>query len=70
MGQLQSHHLLRAKDIMTQHRGLIDAVETRDAELAGFLIRRHIINARDRLLTRFAETGKAYVPTGREIAGT
>lgn len=69
MGQLQSHHLLRAKDIMTQHRGLIDAVEARDAELAGFLIRRHIINARDRLLTRFAEAGSAFF-AGREAAGT
>jgi DNA-binding GntR family transcriptional regulator len=57
MGQLQSHHLLRAKDIATQHRGLIEAIEARDSELAGFLIRRHVVNARDRLLTRFAENG-------------
>jgi DNA-binding GntR family transcriptional regulator len=70
MGQLQSHHLLRAKDIMTQHRGLIDAIEARDGELAGFLIRRHIVNARDRLLSRFSETGSAYVAAGREAAGT
>jgi DNA-binding GntR family transcriptional regulator len=57
MGQLQSHHLLRAKDIVVQHQGLLDAIQNRDPELASFLIRRHIINARDRLLTRFAEAG-------------
>jgi DNA-binding GntR family transcriptional regulator len=70
MGQLQSHHLLRARDIMTQHQGLLDAIDARDPELAGFLIRRHIINARDRLLTRFAETGTIYEAAGREAAGT
>ncbi|MFC0012197.1 GntR family transcriptional regulator [Devosia nitrariae] len=58
MGQLQSHQLLRAKEIAAQHQGLIDAIESRDSELAGFLIRRHINNARDRLLTRFAEKGR------------
>lgn len=55
MGQLQSHQLLRAKEIGSQHQGILDAIVARDDELAGFLIRRHIRNARDRLLTRFAE---------------
>jgi DNA-binding GntR family transcriptional regulator len=55
MGQLESHQLLRAKEIVAQHQGLLDAIEARDPELAGFLIRRHIVNARDRLLSRFAE---------------
>jgi DNA-binding GntR family transcriptional regulator len=57
MGQLQSHHLLRAKQIVSQHQGLMDAIESKDVELAGFLIKRHINNACDRLLTRFAEKG-------------
>lgn len=64
MGQLQSHHLLRAQDIVIQHQGLLDAIQHRDPELASFLIRRHIINARDRLLTRFAETRDAALTTG------
>lgn len=55
MGQLQANQLLRTKDIIGQHQGIIDAIESRDPELARFLIRRHIINARDRLLTRFLE---------------
>ncbi len=55
MGQLQSHQLLRAQEIVSQHRMLLDAIQERDPELASFMIRRHITNARDRLLTRFTE---------------
>ena len=65
MGQLQSHHLLRAQDIVVQHQGLIDAIADRDPELVSFLIRRHITNARDRLLTRFAEHGAAVRETAK-----
>jgi DNA-binding GntR family transcriptional regulator len=55
MGQLQSQKLIRTQDINKQHQGVLDAIETRDVELAVFLIRRHIFHARDRLLTRFEE---------------
>lgn len=53
MGQLEAHKLIGPVDIIKQHQGVLDAIESRDPELAAFLIRRHIANARDRLLTGF-----------------
>ena len=53
MGQLEIHRLVSVVDVLKQHQGVLDAIETRDAELAVFLMRRHILGARDRLLTGF-----------------
>ena len=53
MGQLEIHRLVSVVDVLKQHQGILDAIESRDAELAVFLMRRHILGARDRLLTGF-----------------
>ena len=49
-----------------QHQGIVDAIIARDVELAEFLIRRHIVNARDRLLAGLDERmAVAGATTGR-----
>ena len=53
MGQLEMHRLIGVVDVLKQHQGVLDAIESRDGELAVFLMRRHIVGARDRLLTGF-----------------
>jgi DNA-binding GntR family transcriptional regulator len=66
MGQLQAHRLMNARDIAGQHQGIVDAIIARDVELAEFLIRRHIVNARDRLLAGLDERmAVAGATTGR-----
>jgi DNA-binding GntR family transcriptional regulator len=52
-GQVQAHRLLALNDVIAQHRGILAAVEARDADAAGRLTRAHIEGARDRLLARF-----------------
>lgn len=55
MSQLEVHRLIGVVDVLKQHQGVLDAIESKDGELAVFLIRRHIIGARDRLLTGFQD---------------
>lgn len=55
MGQLEIHSLVSVVDVLKQHQGILDAIESRDPELAVFLMRRHILGARDRLLTGFED---------------
>ena len=53
IGQVQSHQLIRPRDVAMQHQGILDAVAAGDATLAGQLTREHIFNARYRLLQRY-----------------
>lgn len=53
IGQVQSHQLMKSKDVASQHQAILDAVEAGDVELAGTLARAHIEDARDRLLAKY-----------------
>jgi DNA-binding GntR family transcriptional regulator len=52
-GQVQSHRLVAIDDVISQHRGILDAVAAHDAPLATALTRAHIAGARDKLLARY-----------------
>jgi DNA-binding GntR family transcriptional regulator len=53
IGQVQAHQLLKAHDVAEQHQGILDAVLAGDVEATGALTRKHIINARDKLLNNW-----------------
>jgi DNA-binding GntR family transcriptional regulator len=50
IGQVQSHRLLKAYEVASQHQGILDAIAAGDVDEAGRLTREHIEGARDRLL--------------------
>jgi DNA-binding GntR family transcriptional regulator len=56
IGQVQAHHLLTARDIASQHQGILDAVTAGDSALAARLTRDHIAGTRERLLAHYDST--------------
>lgn len=50
IGQVQVSHLLTAREVETQHQGILDAIIAGDATTASALAVNHIVGARDRLL--------------------
>jgi DNA-binding GntR family transcriptional regulator len=53
IGQVQSHQLMKPLEIVAQHQAILDAVSDGDPARAADLTRRHIANARDRLLSKY-----------------
>ncbi|WP_010204779.1 GntR family transcriptional regulator [Salinibacterium sp. PAMC 21357] len=56
IGQVQSAHLITAREIADQHQGILNAITAGDAAAAARLTRDHILGARDRLLTHLDTT--------------
>ncbi|EPR75846.1 Transcriptional regulator, GntR family [Leifsonia rubra CMS 76R] len=56
IGQVQSAHLITAREVADQHQGILDAITAGDAATAERLTRDHILGARDRLLTHLKRT--------------
>ncbi|TQO19743.1 GntR family transcriptional regulator [Rhodoglobus vestalii] len=56
IGQVQSAHLITAREVADQHQGILDAITAGDAATAERLTRDHILGARDRLLTHLERT--------------
>jgi DNA-binding GntR family transcriptional regulator len=56
IGQVQAHHLLTARDVATQHQGILDAIANRDPATASRLTREHILGTRDLLLAHVDST--------------
>jgi DNA-binding GntR family transcriptional regulator len=56
IGQVQSAHLITAREVADQHQGILDAITAGDAATADRLTRDHILGARDRLLTHLKRT--------------
>jgi DNA-binding GntR family transcriptional regulator len=50
IGQVQANHLRTARDVASQHQGILDAVTAGDSEAAERLTRDHIDQTRDLLL--------------------
>jgi len=53
IGQVQAHHLLTARDVASQHQGILDAITAGDAAIAARLTREHIAGTRERLLAHY-----------------
>jgi DNA-binding GntR family transcriptional regulator len=56
IGQVQAHHLLTARDVASQHQGILDAITAGDALTAARLTREHIAGTQERLLAHFDST--------------
>lgn len=56
IGQVQAHHLLTARDVATQHQGILDAISGGDVTAAARLAREHIAGTQERLLAHFDST--------------
>jgi DNA-binding GntR family transcriptional regulator len=53
IGQVQANRLRTARDVASQHQGILDAVTAGDSALAERLTREHIAESRERLLRHF-----------------
>ena len=53
IGQVQAHQLLTARDVVSQHQSILDAVVAGDADRAARLTREHIAGTRERLLAHY-----------------
>lgn len=56
IAQVHAHHLMATQDVGAQHRGILDAVTSGNADLAGSLTAAHIADSRDGLLAHFDST--------------
>lgn len=58
MAQVQDRRLLDAHDIAAQHRAILEAVRTRDGDLASRLLHEHLSSAEERLVEALSTAGR------------